>query len=184
MRILLTILLAASLAACAKREATGRPPLGPTRDRVILTDEAGQRYRSTESAGPIEGEVNAAVDAVWTALPAVYEALGIPLAHLDRASGQMGNKQIVRTGRLAGQRLSRSFDCGASMTGERADQGRITASVITQVWKRPDGRTGIATTVVATMKPLDGTSTAPTSCATTGWLEKEIAERVRGMVQG
>ena len=184
MRILLPVLLAASLAACVKREATGRPPLGPTRDRVILTDESGQRYRSTESAGPIEGEVNATVDAVWTALPAVYEALGIPLAHLDRPSGQMGNKQIVRTGRLAGQRLSRTFDCGASMTGERADQGRITASVITQVWMRSDGRTGIATTVVSTMKPLDGTSTAPTSCATTGWLEKEIADRVRAMVQG
>jgi len=184
MRILLPFLLAASLAGCAKRGDTGRPPLGPTRDRVILTDESGQRYRSTESAGPIEGEVNATVDAVWTALPAVYEALGIPLAHLDRPSGQMGNKQVVRTGRLAGQRLSRTFDCGASMTGERADQGRITASVITQVWMRSDGRTGIATTIVSTMTPLDGTSTAPTSCATTGWLEREIADRVRAMVQG
>jgi hypothetical protein len=184
MRLLLPFLLVCALTACTRPEQSGRPPLGPTRDRVILTDESGQRYRSTESAGPIEGEVNAAVDAVWTALPAVYEALGIPLAHLDRTSGQMGNKQIVRTGRLAGQRLSRTFDCGASMTGERADQGRITASVITQVWTRPDGRTGIATTIVSTMKPLDGTSTAPTSCATTGWLEHEIVDRVRVMVKG
>lgn len=184
MRSLLSLLLVASLAACAKPGPAGRPPVRPPRDRVILTDEAGQRYRSTETAGPIEGEVNASVDAVWTALPAVYEGLGIPLAHLDRPSGQMGNKQVVRTGRLAGQRLSRTFDCGASMTGERADQGRLTASVLTQVWARPDGRTGIATTIVSTMKPLDGTSTSPVSCATTGWLEQEIADRLRAMVKG
>ena len=183
MRLMLPCLLVASFAACRRPEQSGRPPLGPTRDRVILTDESGQRYRSPESAGPIEGEVNASLDAVWTALPAVYEALGIPVAHADRPSGQMGNKQLVRTGRLAGQRLSRAFDCGASMTGERADQGRITASVITQLWTRPDGRTGIATTIVSTMKPMDGTSTAPTSCATTGWLEQEIAERLRALVK-
>lgn len=173
------VLVAVALVACVQKQPSSRPALPAPRERVILTDDAGQRYRSLESVGPVESAVQAPIDSVWSALPAIYESLGIPVAHLDRPAGQIGNKAVVRSGRLAGERLSRSFDCGASMTGQRADQARITASVITQLWQMPEGRTGIATTIGATMKPLDGTSTAPASCTSTGFLEKEIETRLR-----
>ena len=160
--------------------STRQPATEPASTDRILGVEAktGEVIHTQASTGPVTTALHAPFSAVWTALPDVYGALEIELTVIDQPSGTIGNRSFVRSRTLNGKRLSAYFDCGSSMTGMRADEGRMILSVVSRVTAGTDGETSLATTAASAVQTNEGASAQTIPCSSTGVLE----ETIRGAV--
>jgi hypothetical protein len=171
---LIALAAVAAVAACASSGASPDPETAT--DRVLAVDKSGV-YRTTDS--PAASFV-APVDANRTlrALADAYTALGIELTLVDPPNGRVGNPRFTRRRELNGQAISTYLNCGRNMTGDRADNERITWSVISSAKADPGGGTRVVTAINADSQPMDGTSGDHTPCGTTGRLEELIRKDV------
>ena len=120
------------------------------------------------------------MQAVYDALPAVYNDLGITEVGQDPTARTVGNGRIIANRTFAGQRLSHWLSCGTNTFGnEVADNARIELSVRTTV--APDGATGssVRTLVEATARNNRGTSADVAECGSTGRLETRITNMLQ-----
>lgn len=125
----------------------------------------------------VAATVSASRDAVWRALPVVYERLGVPEAGGDPAQWLFGNLEF-RPRRIDGERLSRFLDCGRGITAvPRADEYDVTMSVVTRLEPGEHGGTRVETTVVGSGRPRAVSGNA-VHCQSEGTLEIRIAELV------
>ena len=171
------------VAACATSGTSGRDT--QRKDRILGVDAQTSEVMHTQSSdGPVSATLHASTDAVWKALPAAYAGLGIDLMVIDRPSGTIGNRSFIRTRTLAGKRLSAYFECGSSMTGLRADEGRVTAASVTRVTAASDGETQLSTTVAGVVQTVEGSSAQSIPCASTGALEEAIRNAVARQLSG
>jgi hypothetical protein len=113
---------------------------------------------------------------VFTALNSVYGDLGIDVKLSDPTSGQIGNRNFVKTHRLAGEPISSYVDCGLTVTGLAADNYRVTMSLVSQVTAR-DGGSNVETWLTAGARDL-ATSTGDISCVSKGTLETKVNQLV------
>lgn len=164
----------AVVAACASSGASADP--GPPSDRILAVDKSGI-YRTTDA--PAASFVSP-VDANRTlrALADVYTALGIELTLIDPPNGRIGNPRFAKRRELNGQAISTYLNCGRNMTGDRADNDRVTWSVVSTAKADGAGGTRVVTAVTADAQPMDGTSGDHTACGTTGRLEELIRKDV------
>ena len=128
---LLALLL---LAGCA----SGGSEL-PTR---VMT--AGEAVDFRINAGP-EGSLasfNASPEAVWRALPRVFEQLQIPVGHVDANARVIGNQRYVVRRTLGGEPVQRYFNCGSGVTGPLTSTHDIAVSILVKVM--PDGEFSLA----------------------------------------
>ena len=161
--------------------ACSRPLPGPAAvppDRIVAVDIDGNNIRSNNSTAPVAAEVPVPPASAYHALVAAYEELGLGPESADEASHRVARANLVFRGTLGGQRGSAYFDCGQTLTGPRADEGRLTISVASQATAAEGGAT-LATTATASVRPRDGTSTGAVSCSSTGRLESLIHRTVR-----
>lgn len=169
------LLLSLTGLGCGSSGASPDPDVRPERAVTVMDRQVLHLTDSPAARVP----VSAPPEKVWDALAAVYGQLGIPLTTIDRPNWRLGNQQLTRRQQLAGQRMSLYLSCGQNMSGLKADNDRIHLSVISAI--RPAGTGGgseVSTAVVATAQPIDGTSTDPSICATTGRLEQRIVTAV------
>jgi hypothetical protein len=165
------------LCGCA---SASRPASEPSsNDRILgVNNQTGEVLHTQASVGPVASSIHAPFSTVWAALPEVYNSLAIELTVIDQPSGTVGNRSFVRTRTLGGKRMSAYFDCGSSMTGMRADEGRMTITAVSRVTDVANGETSLATTVSAVVQTNEGASAQNIPCASSGALEETIRSGV------
>lgn len=168
------------LAACAAAPgSSGTVVTGPApSEPAIIGTSTGTMVRVSGDNTALAYSVSAPVERIWTALPMVYDALGIPVAHSDPATRQMGNRRIIGT-RVGGEPMDTYVRCANQGAGPSAmARHRVTLSVITALQPEANGKTTMATQVSGTATPIEGTSSGAILCVSTGRLEARIHDGI------
>jgi len=187
--LLSPLLLSCASAAAPKPDAPApaRPASGPTAAApevarsVNLETKDGRLLVAGvvihQSTDTFRGQdVDGPAAKLWTALPAVYDQLGLPVNGVDSEKRAVAAVNFRARVQLAKVRLSQYVDCGAaSSIGRAADSYTITFNVATQVVPVSDARATVATLVQAFGRPSSNAGEA-IHCTSTGILESRVAE--------
>ncbi len=154
------------------------PAVTPTTQTTkIGANGATYEFQRVVSDNASEQTVAMPLDRAWSALPAVYETLGIPPATIDSRTHTFGNTNLKARTQLGGTQLSELLDCGWSMAGKNADRFEVTLRVTTSLRAAESGGTIIHTEVSADARdPGHGESSV--HCASKGALETRIVTRI------
>lgn len=180
MRLIMTMALITTLAACAPREGTTLPAATEIPARIHIGG-AGV-FMVLESAGGTGGaiahEVPVGAEAVWRAMPRTFHEIGLRGAGvLDASRRVFGYPNAVIPRSVANARLSAFLQCGQTPGGPNADVHRVTGSVLTAVRPAAEaGRSVVEVTVEAVARPRE-VSGNPVRCSSNGRLERLIAYR-------
>jgi hypothetical protein len=178
-----TTVLFATVLAAACGSAGGAPGRVPAAlPPSIETSGASLEVRVAPTREVVAESIPASADAVWSALPKAYADLGIQVAQVSESNRVLGNPKLVLIRRLGEVPLSRYFECGSGLTGPFADRYRIELLLRTSVVPGGSGASRLETYVDAQARNPEGSSNTGVTCASTGRLEREIAERVRARV--
>ena len=164
-----------ALAACARPVSS--PSAAPP-NPILATDANGGNVRGLNNAGPLTAELSTTPTVAHRALVSVYDELGLAPQTIDETSYRVARTNLIVRRLLGGQRASVYFDCGQSLTGARADEGRLTVNVASQATPTATG-TVVATEATAIVRSNEGTSNAAIGCNSTGRLENQIHEMVK-----
>ena len=164
------LLLIVAIVACAPAG-----PAPPRSDGVIrVGGNEGTSILATGSiSAPGIATITAPIDAIWQALPAVYDSLGIPRNTLDVPSRTIGNTGYLTRRTLGKTRLSDYIDCGSPQMRPAADYYDVNLSVLTQLQSESSGATKVTTTLVASAKSPSFSGQFD-RCASTGRLETKL----------
>jgi hypothetical protein len=177
--------LAAVLAACASGSQSRVPLADPNAGVITTTRIDGGGYGPSElrtlntGVSTAEAPVGAAPAKVFSMLPGVYEALGVPVNTVMSDAGTFGARDARMPRRLGKTSLSQYVDCGANAAGApNADTYAVVMTVLTRVTPATSGGGSlIATQVVANARPVT-VAGHNVACSSTGRLEEEINRRV------
>lgn len=179
-RKLTPLLLLAFAAGCASGAPPQRTP-GP--GSTITSTSTGVMINLEPDDDGVAGLIERDAESVAAVLPVAYEALGIEAGALDRTGLSWGNPSFRGT-RIGGERVSRYLRCGSDGTAvASAGSYRTRLSISSRVEPQPDGRSLLTTAVSGTGTSVEGTSTAPSRCVSTGELEELIAVTVTGLLE-
>lgn len=144
--------------------------------RVIGSTAEGGMHAISHGSAPIAGQssIAAPVAKLWTAIPAIFDSLGIAPGTVDPASHMFGNRGLQIRRQLGGVRLSKYIDCGSPQARPSADFYDVNLSVVTQLAAVDSANTKVTTTVDAMARPVAFTGEY-IRCATTGEIESRIA---------
>lgn len=175
-----TILAVLALCGCAS--SPGASPGGgllPGEPRVkVYGDQV--YYNLTPESHSSSGVVAAPAERVWPLLAEVYRELGIPVTTADPAARMVGNPKFTARGRVGRVSMPELVDCGTEISGPRALTHRITFHIATTLEPADADQVTVQTTISASARSVDGSSGRPQPCTTTGVLERQIVERLRG----
>jgi hypothetical protein len=141
-------------------------------DRVDLNHS--REFHTREFAAP--------ANLVFEALLDAHEELKIPLQSAYPSTGVALFYLQANRLRIADQRASTYFDCGAGPAGQRADSYRITLQINAFVEALPDSRSRLRTEITASARE-PGQSSQEVRCHTTGALEARILAAVARHVE-
>lgn len=165
------------LAACSSATTPGPVPSGPT--SVIATGNHGMHVSMGSTGGMTAHTVGGTIAAAWSALPAVYEELEIPVRTMEQASYRLGNRELQVSRRLGGVALAQYVDCGLGAgSTPLANTSRVTLSVLTTLQQLGDS-TQVRSEITGTGRPFDATGGDRVRCTTTGRLEARIVSLLR-----
>lgn len=160
----------------ASSPAVERSTVDPTASGQVIT-----LYQDVSGGISV---LNHDVDSLWTALPSVYQQVGIEPAHVSPAEKSLGNLDFAATREIGGTPLSRLVRCGLTSLGlPRENSSRINLSVITSLSAMPGGQTRVQTRVEASTRNT-GTGSGSVECTSTGTLERLISEALEEQVTG
>jgi hypothetical protein len=120
---------------------------------------------------------------VYRAAERAFAELKIPIDTRDSTIGVLGIKRFNKSTSLAGQPMSKLLNCGTGLTGPNADNFRISMAVITVSYPTAPDRAKLGVGFVGSAVDMRGSSSDPVACASTGWLENEIAIRVEKAIK-
>ncbi len=172
----LAIVSFAAAAGCV-RPMPPDPAAVPS-ERIVVADADGNNIRSINSSGPVSAEVRATPHAAYRALVAVYGELEMAPEVTDESALRVARTSFSVRRTFAGERASAYLDCGQTLTGARADEGRLTLSIASQASSATAGSI-VATTLTGVVRTNEGTSTGTTVCTSTGRLEARIHSLVK-----
>lgn len=135
-------------------------------------------YRLDNSDGGMTRLIWATPEEVWKTVLVTYHDLKLPVTGLDSAHRRLSSSNARAPRTLGGKPLRDYLDCGNSISGPRVDSYDVAYALVTTVAPAGGDSTAVHSTLVATATSRGGTSTAPVDCATTGRLEKRIAQLV------
>lgn len=118
---------------------------------------------------------------VYDAVLKAFAALDIPVGNTAGNIGVIGSERFMRYHALAGEPLSKAFDCGEGPTGKFADSYRIEIAVVAYVEPRPGGGSRLGLASIASGRDPTGPYRYPKECASTGRLERRIVDRVKSL---
>ena len=178
----LRILWILALAGCASAPPRGTPAETP--GRVIASGDSYD-FRIDGASGADRMRIRATPEVAWIGLPGVYEALEIPVAHVDPSSRTLGNQRHQARRRLGGEPMSTYFNCGSTLSGPIATEYEMRISVISQIMPAENpAEAAIVTRVQAAARSRDGSSATDVPCASSGRLEQRIAELLNRSIGG
>lgn len=166
----LTLLPAGLLAAghmYAQRAPARVRAVLPAYRTPIALDTIMQRTTFQASAG-----------AVWKAAEKVFYDLKISTDTRDSSQGVIGVTKLNKSGVMAGQPMSRLFNCGLDMTGPKADIYRISVVLMAIVTPQAEGKAELGVAFIGSGLDVRGSSSDPVACAPTGVMEKKFADDV------
>jgi hypothetical protein len=175
------------LTACSSSHTPDPDPtVGPANTVRVAgshtTGVSNNALRVSPSYDVAMDTIYAGVAPIWSALPAIYTALSIPLTTADNQALRVGNEGMKIRRRLGETSLVKLLDCGRTQIGQNADSYEILMSVVTTLRRHDEGTTFIATAVEASGKPMQFGG-SETRCRTTGELEKQISLALRARVE-
>ena len=123
-------------------------------------------------------------DSVWKALGAAYAALGLTPTVVDSRTRTYGVQRFTQP-RLGGKRTAEYVRCAFEGTGPSSVGGyRTQLSIISVLTPSGTDATTLAVEVTGFATSVEGTSTPPARCASTGELEQRIQVLVRERLAG
>lgn len=171
----------ALLATAACGGSTAGTPESPAPTRATLRVGNAAAIEMYNQASFDSRAVPVSADSVWTVLPAVFEALEIPVTHRVPARKEMGNRGYVAH-RVEGKRMNAYVDCGSNLSGQLANLYEITLSVMVRLTDTDDGGATVATTLDAYGEPRT-TSGNQVHCQSRETLERRIGDLVLEMAR-
>jgi hypothetical protein len=175
-RFLFLLLLLAGCGASTGTGALTTIASGPT----TTTVDTGRGSYSLVSVGEtrvLRSVVHAPLAEVWSALPLLFEELQIPAGVVHDGTHVYGNPGLRVNGRIAGERPSRYLECGLTPIGaSAADTYTLEVQLLANLQPSGAESTRLQLQLGATGTPRAGGSRS--TCATTGALERRIAERL------
>lgn len=180
----LTPALIVVLAGC-KSSANRAPDLGAggAPPELAITGASGLAgstisYRLDNSDGGVTSLVWAGPEDVWKTVLVTYHDLDLQVTSLNSERHQLSSSVARAPRRLGGKPLREYLDCGNGIAGPRVESYDVAYALVTTVAPAQGDSTAVHSTLVATATSRGGTGAAPVDCATTGRLEKRIAQLV------
>ncbi len=168
-----------SLAAVSACSPTPGLKTGPTMHPVRVVGAAGSTSLAVrQDDGMTSGLIAYSPDAVWSALPAVFDSLAIPVTRSDKADMILGTDGFRVRQRLARVPLSRYFDCGTTQVGPNADSYEVFLIVISRLKPAAAGTTTVEVSINARARPV-AFSQAYSACVDTGALDTRFRALLR-----
>ena len=163
---------------------TSTPAHDEAPERILTVDATGRVIRQSTTDEHSTAAFAAPMEKVWRALVSSYAEAGIEPTISDPGAGRHGSAAFVVPRRLLDKPIWQYFDCGVGLNGRLAENGRITALIITTLLPQPDGTTTASTQVTASLRRTDSATNTLLNCESTGALEEflrtAIAKRLRG----
>ena len=187
-RLAAPVLAACALAACSSSKSgtegtSAAPPPVPVRVQT-MGDARGTQLTVAPSAAEASGaQIDAPPGAAWVGLIQAWEILKITPDQVN-SDGYLLSVDNARFRRqLGGKPMSRYLDCGMGQLGANADAYEVSMSVRSQLRAAEGGKTEILSVVTATARSAV-TSNSSVQCASSGELEKRIAELAKERAAG
>lgn len=173
-----TLLLA--LAALVGCSSSAGVPAGRPDVLITVPGSEGGTLRLRSDDPPSSAIIAISQDKVWSALPAVFDSLGVQVTLTDPKQRIIGTEGLKVRVRLGGVALSRYFDCGTTQIGANADSYEILLTLLAQLKPAPANTTTIEVTVRARARPV-AFRQAYSDCQTktTGRLDERLVELLR-----
>ena len=168
---------------CASGASDSGPDRGP--ERTLVSTEVGRVMLESRPHETVSWEgVSASADRTYEALAEAYELLGIPADTEDPDRMMFGNSSHRASGRLAGVRMGRLFQCGRAggLGGDLANSRPLEISVLSRVRRTGPDRAEVLTEATARVRGGDIARVHRSHCSSTGVLEGAIAKLVQGLV--
>lgn len=181
------LLVAACALACgpAQVETAQSPVEGMTRTTETLVGEFGHTDFRRGDDGTVVAKVLAPTPEVWNAVLAAMTLRHVSPTVLNRSVGRVGDTALVMLRKWNGHQLSHYFNCGATITGPRADQERIRAVLLAQLTRLTGDTIAVAVHFSGGATPItSGSSGTPAQCTSTGRGESELLDEVIQRVGG
>jgi hypothetical protein len=158
------------------------PTTGPSAH--VSETATGGFIRLSEDSKATSISLDAPPAKVWAALPAVYRKLGITPDRNDAATMTIGTQAYTQS-RLDGRRTLEWMRCGNQGAGPSSGgMVRTRFTILSTVRPAANDRSDLVTTITGTATPVEGTSTGPVSCTSTGDLEQRIRSLVVAELTG
>ncbi|HJQ52439.1 MAG TPA: hypothetical protein VJ825_01235 [Gemmatimonadaceae bacterium] len=166
-------------AAFACAPATPRPNTKPRAETVTIDVPNAPSSRLTIRDDPSGSTAALTVSAAqaWTALPAAFNALGIPIAAMDSA-GRFVRGATTAYHQFQRSQVSRFVDCGSSLVGPNADAYHVQLVIESQI----DSVSASSSTVRTHVDATGSGSGATVRCSTTGSLERLINDQIKALL--
>jgi hypothetical protein len=120
---------------------------------------------------------------VYEATLKAFAQLDIPTGTTDGTRGIIGSERFERTRVLLKLPMSRSFNCGESLTGAYADAMRLEIAVVAWIADAKPGTT-LKLASIASGRDVSGVSRASKMCPSLGTVETKLLEAVTKIVGG
>lgn len=180
-------LLAALSLACgpAQVETAASPVQGRMRPAEPMDGGLGRSEFRNGDDGTVTAKLLTPAPLAWDAILSALTQRHVTPTLLNRAVGRAGDTALVLMRSWNGHQLSYYFDCGSTMTGQRADQERLHAILLTQLTRLPGDTIGVAVHFSATAQAINsGSSSRPAQCSSTGHGEGDFLDEVIRRVGG
>lgn len=116
---------------------------------------------------------------VFAAVRSAFETLRIQIDYVDSLAGHIGILKLRISTRLGGERLSTFFNCGRGMSGDNADQWRLSLAFVTFLRSSGVRYTEFGSGLAAQAQDISGVSKDQVMCGSTGELETRIIQLSR-----
>jgi hypothetical protein len=166
--LLLLALGAVTRPAAAQRAGEGGGLIDPKSGR--FSNVAGQPSRAPDTVAVSEARA-------FAALPAVFQALAVPLSVVDSASKLMGAVRVPARRPIGGERLSLLLECGTGNYGPNAERYSVQITLLALVRSIDSTHSEVQTRVEGNASP-NGISTT-VRCSSTGRLEERFTALMR-----
>jgi hypothetical protein len=140
-------------------------------------------FKTTSNATAHVDRLPFALGRVWKALPAAFEAVGVPITAIDTTNHVLSNGGLKVRRQLGSAPLGRLIDCGSTQIGENADTYDIYLTLQVQLESdEATGDTKLMTLLESMGKPV-AFSGDYSRCSTRGVLEARLRDAVKAQIQ-
>lgn len=159
-------------------------PVSAVNTDPTLVEAPGQfimELSANNRVQPTRHEVPRTPAQLWPELVEAYGGMEIEVSQYDTTAFLLGTAGMALPDRrLAGELVSRSLDCGRTVTGVPvADRYSVTLQVFTQLLPSSDGTEVRSVVTGRALSPT--TNDAAVRCVSTGYLEGRIARALVGV---